>query len=206
MKLPSSIDGVPVSYLPWSLVADLVAETAESTSRHAEKRLLHELLAYLKGLMTMQNPTSNLVYVVALNEDELDWCDITFRDIVYKRRRYFHPVAGGRGGWPKTPPNYLGFRFGGRRQRIHHVEDYEVVTRPHDHIPEVADWADWTEQPHFLYKLGPAIELTKEVKTGAIYRSGRVWCARDLLLTADTMAKARDRTRARHEKAGVPHP
>jgi hypothetical protein len=109
--------------------------------------------------MTMQNTTSNLVYVVALNDDELPWSSLTFKDIVFERSYYFHPVGGGPGGWPKTPPNYVGFRFAGCLRRIHHVESYDVITRPHDYIPEVSPSEDWSEQPHFLYKLGPVTDL-----------------------------------------------
>lgn len=65
---------------------------------------------------------------------------------------------------------------------------------------------DWTELPHFLYYLGPAIEPAKEVRTGNLYANGRVWCALDLLLTARTIFEARDLTRQRHEQAGIPYP
>lgn len=205
-ELPAAIDGIPVTYVPWSRVAELVAETADSASRQAEKRLLRELHRYLRGLMTMQNTTSNLAYVLALNDDKLDWSQLTFKDIVYERGHYFHPVGGGPGGWPKTPPNYLAFRFRGRLQRIHHVENYEVITRPHDYIPEVAEWVDWSDRPHFLYTLGPVIEPANEVRTGKLFRSQRVWCALDLLQSAPTIAEARDLTRERHELAGIPYP
>jgi hypothetical protein len=59
---------------------------------------------------------------VTLQNEPLDWSDITFRDMVYLRNRYFHPVGGGKGGWPKAPVSYLGFRFGGCLQRIQHVD------------------------------------------------------------------------------------
>jgi len=81
-----------------------------------------------------------------------------------------------------------------------------VTTRPHDHIPEVAEWVDWSEEPHFLYTLGPAIEPVREVRTGKLYASQRVWCALDLLQTSETVAAARDATRARHELVGIPYP
>lgn len=203
-ELPRELDGIEVTYLPWSRIAELVAQTATSTGRHAEKRLLLELHRYLRGLMTMQNETSNMVYVVVLNDYALDWCDISFMDIVCQRNRYFHPV--GLRGWPKTPPNYMAFRYWGALQRIHHVDSYEVIISPHDHIPEIHAGHDWSDEPHFLYKLGPLIEPPHEVRTGKVYANGRVWSALDLLLTSKTIAQARDRTRARHEAAGIPYP
>ena len=51
--------------------------------------------------------------------------------------------------------------------------------------------------PHFLYHLGPPIQPTHVVKTGNIYRNGRVWCAIDTLLTSSTIAEARDLTQKR---------
>ena len=204
--LPAQLDGIPVTYVPWSRVAELVEQSAKAASHQAEKRLVGELHRYLRGLMTMQNTTSNLVYVLALNDDQLDWSDLTYKDIVDERGHYFHPVGGGRGGWPRTPPNYLAFRFRGRLKSIHHVEGYEVITQPHEYIPEIAVGVDWSDQPHFLYTLGQPIEPVKEVRTGKLYRAQRVWCALDLLQTVDTIAEARDLTRERHEQAGVPYP
>ena len=52
-------------------------------------------------------------------------------------------------------------------------------------------------KPHFLYTLGPAIVPQKIVKTGRIYRSGRVWAMLDLLLACDTISQARDLTKKR---------
>lgn len=205
-ELPETIGAIPVRYLPWARVATVVAETADAVGSHAEKRLLRELHTYLRSLMTMQNVTSNLAYVLALNDRPLDWSSLTFLDTVVERGRYYHPVGGGKGGWPRTPPTYLAFRYSGRLQRIHHVEGYEVVTRPHDHIPEIAESVDWTGQPHFLYELGPLIEPPAGIKTGGLYRNLRVWAALDLLLTCPTIADARDATRARHEDAGIPYP
>jgi hypothetical protein len=200
--LPNRVAGIPVSYVPWARVAQLASGTAASTRSHAEKRLLLELHRYLKGLMTMQNVTSNLVFVVALGQEPLDWSSLTFKDTVVERNRYYHPVGGKRGGWPKTPPNYLGFRFDGRLQQIRHVEDYEVITRPHDYIPEIMPEADWSAEPHFLYTLGPVIEPPQLVRTGKIYRSLRVWAALDLLLTCGSISEARDMTQEREAETG----
>jgi len=202
LALPNPISGIPVSYVPWARIAELASATAAKTRSHAEKRLLSELHRYLKGLMTMQNVTSNLVFVVALGQEPLDWSSLTFKDTVVERNRYYHPVGGKRGGWPKTPPNYLGFRFDGRLQQIRHVEHYEVITRPHAFIPEIIPEADWSAEPHFLYTLGPVIEPPQLVRTGKIYRNLRVWAALDLLLTCESISEARDMTQEREAKAG----
>jgi len=193
------IAGVPVSYVPWRRVAELATTTATASRSHAEKRLLAELTSYLKGLMTMQNVTSNLVYVVALGQDPLDWSSITFKDTVVERGYYYHPVGK---RWPRTPPNYIGFRFDGRLQQIRHVDHYEVITRPHDRIPEIIPEADWSDEPHFLYTLGPVIQPPRPVRTGNVYRNQRVWCALDLLLTCETIREARDGTQERLAAAG----
>jgi hypothetical protein len=68
--------------LSWSRVAELVEQTAAACRRQAEQRLLRELHRYLRRLMTVQNTTSNLVYVVTLQDEPLEWSDLTFRHYV----------------------------------------------------------------------------------------------------------------------------
>lgn len=195
--------GVPVVYLPWSRLAALVTRVRGEVRAHAEKRLLAELHRYLKGLMTSQSVRSNMVYVVSLNHDAQDWTDLTFVQTVMDRNLYYNPVGGSGSRWPKTPPNYLGFRYDGKLQRVSHVEHYEVVTKPHDFIPEVKDWVNWTDEPHFLYTLGPALPLPDhEVRSTQTMRNRRVEVALDLLLTCDTIPEAVDRTRERLAEAG----
>jgi hypothetical protein len=60
-----------VVYRSWKQVVRL-AERCRPTV-HAEKRILTELTTYLRGLMTMQNHTSNLVYVVSLGSKMTHW-------------------------------------------------------------------------------------------------------------------------------------
>jgi len=71
-----------------------------------------------------------------------------------------------------------------------------VVEDMRTRIPEIHD-GPW--EPHMLYELGPAVHPPHEVKTGKVYGGGRVWAMLDLLLTADTVSDARDRTQARLE-------
>jgi len=197
---PMKAKGVPVHYRSWEQVTRLAQATADRKGAGLnEKRLLRELVRYLKGLMTMQDVTSNMVYVVTLGTFKLFGTDISNADIVVKHDRYFCPVGGGRGGWPRTPPNYLGFRFHGCLQQIRHVEGYTVEDEPWaDLFPN----ADWETGDHYHYKLGPVIVPAGEVRTGNLYRAQRVWAAFDLLLTCDTVAEARDETNARLAAAG----
>jgi len=189
------IQSIPVNSVSWKDMVKL-ASTARSTSSYLEKRIIDELLIYLRGLMSMQNLNSNWVYVVALAQGKPEGWDISWIDIVTNRQRYFHPVGGGRGGWPKEPPNYIAFRYNGRLQSIHHIEGYEVFTNPHDKFIEIPE-KKWT--PHFLYKLGPTFNPSKEVKTGKIYPNGRVWCMLDTLFTENTISDARDLSKNREE-------
>ncbi len=179
--LPKGIRGIPIRHISWSEVGTL-SRFPDGT--HAEKRLMQEFRNYIATIVNMQPKESNWVYVVSLNYDE--WAPgLTFVDVVEKRRLYFHPY--GRGGWPLDPPNYMGFRYGGRLRSICHVESAEVIRNFHKHIPERPSRDDG---PHFLYHLGPSIQPAKEVKTGKIFRSGRKWAMLDLLLTSETIADA----------------
>ena len=129
----------------------------------------------------MQNKDSNWVYVVSLGANTPDGCNLTWIQIVQKYNKYFCPV--GKYGFPKEPPNYIAFRYDGRLQAIHHIEDYTVTRNLHEQFPEMPDEA--LAENHFIYSLGPAIVPSKTVKTGNIYRSGRVWAMLDTLLTCD---------------------
>jgi len=160
--------------------------------KNHEKRLSNELLQYLEKIMTMSNKESNLVYVVSLGYLIPDKWGIGFIEIVTKRKKYFHDV--GKKGFPKEPPNYIGFRYNGELQSIHYIEDYVVFRNPHDYFPEIPS-QEW--EPHFLYTLGDPIIPQKTVKTGKIYPSGRVWCMIDTLLTSETISESRDTTQKR---------
>lgn len=145
----------------------------------------------------MQNVHSNKVFVVSLGSGMPQKWEISWQDIVNKKRKYFHPVGGSAGGWPSEPPNYIAFRYGGKLQTIHHIDKYEVFTDPNSIFDEIPKEV-WP--PHYLYSLGDPIIPAKEVKTGAIYPSGRVWAMLDLLLTCDTISDARDKTQEREKK------
>ena len=186
------VNGIPVSHLSFSEVYQMAKE-ARSASNYEQKHLLDEFTEYLGGIMTMQNKTSNWVYVVALSHGYYEGCELSWIDIVKKHNKYFCPVGGN--GWPKEPPNYIAFRYDGKLQAIHHIEGYTVTRNIHELILEMPD-EEWSEN-HFVYSLGPAIVPRKTVKTGNIYRSGRVWAMLDTLLTCDTISEARDISYAR---------
>ena len=139
----------------------------------------------------MQNQRSNMVFVVSLGSGTPKWSQLSWQEIVAVRGRYFHPVGG---GWPKEPPNYVAFRYGGRLQGIHHIDSWKITTDIHEDMPELTP-GEW--EPHFLYTLGPPVVPPKIIKTGRVYPSGRVWAALDLLLTCDSISQARDMTKKR---------
>jgi len=201
-KLPPIVAGVPVLYRSWREIEAMVSSTASSTRRHAEKRLLRDLSRYLRGLMTMQDVSSNLVYVVSLGK-EIEDTGMSFREVVVDHDTYFCPVGGGSGGWPKEPPNYLGFRFDGKLQQVRHVEDYRVTDDNYAGFEPLKGKVDWSDERHWVFSLGPVMEPMHEVRTGNLFRAQRVWVALDLLLTAGTIAEARDKTKLRLTEAGL---
>lgn len=141
----------------------------------------------------MQNKDSNWVYVVSLGSNTPDGCELTWIELVEKYNKYFCPV--GKFGFPKEPPNYIAFRYAGRLQAIHHIEGYSVTKNVHADIQAMPD-EEWDIE-HFIFNLGPAIIPNKIVKTGNIYRNGRVWAMLDTLLTCDSISEARDISRDR---------
>ena len=205
-RLPQRVDGIPVRYVSWRTVSQIAHECRQKGT-HAEKRLLDEICDYLGGLMTMKNVDSNLVYVVSLGSGRPSWCSLSWRDIVTTKNRYF--CLFGERGWPKEPPNYIGFRYKGILQRIHHVEGYEI-TRNGKEIAALIHEIDtrlWDKSnksasiPHFVFTLGPAIVPYKRIPTGKIWGSGRVWAAIDLLMTSPTISGAREATSLRRKKS-----
>lgn len=189
LHIEKSIDGIPIVHIGWREVVRL-AQIKQGT--HAEKRLLDQLRTYFQRIVMMQNQESNLVYVVSLGKDTPEWSSLSWIQIVNEQHRYFHPV--GTNGWPKEPPNYIAFRYDGCLQSIHHIDSWKVVTDIHVELPELTP-GQWPA--HFLYSLGPAIRPQQLIKTGGIYRNGRVKAALDLLLTSETIAEARDKTKER---------
>ena len=87
----------------------------------------------------MQNQTSNMVYVVSLGTEVQEWsAPFTPVEIVVKKDKYFHPVGN---GYPKEPPNYLGFRWHGKLQQIRHIDDYVISTGETHSVREFCELA-----------------------------------------------------------------
>jgi hypothetical protein len=193
-RLPGSIAGVQVEHRSWKQLLRLV-DAAARVGSQAERRLLRELARYLRGVMTMQNMTSNWTYVVALSGKTPDGWSISFLDVVRERSRYFHPYGVGR-GWPKVPPNYIAFRWDGHVREIHHIDSYIVVDDLNERFPEIPAGLAAAD-PHIVYDLGPAIRPAAPLPNGGNYRAARVWAAFDLLLTAPTLKDAIAATKAR---------
>lgn len=185
-------NGIPITHVSWKDIYEFSTQAYPMSSNH-EKRILRELQIYLKGLITMQNQNSNMVFVVSLSSRKINNCNFSTIDLLKKKSVYFHPM--GVKGWPKEAPNYIAFRYQGKLQSIHHIDEYTITTNIHDVVEEMPN-DDWNV-PHFVYTLGPAIISSKEVKSGSIYPNGRVWCHLDTLLTCDTISDARDITKKR---------
>lgn len=137
----------------------------------------------------MRNPRDNQVFVVALKKQSMD--------VAEKDARYWHPVGK---RYPVLPPNYVGFRYRGALQSVHHIDAYEVVA---DLSKRNRKWPV-TEVDHFLYTLGPAMKPAKEIRAGKIFGPGHVLCAIDTLLSGayKTVSDARNETKRRMKSEG----
>ncbi len=144
----------------------------------------------------MERNTSNLVYMVVLSSKPMIAGQThTWIDVVEKDRCYFHPVGDGTNRWPPQPQNYLGFRYWGRLQSVHHVDTYEIVTDLSTYNPL---WVP-TNEDHFVYHLGPPMRPARELRNGNIYPNARFECAIDTLLSGAfvTIRDAADETKRR---------
>jgi hypothetical protein len=133
------------------------------------RQLLDELARYLSSVAEMGNPHDNRVYVVSLSS-AISEAGVSYIEVVETLGVYWYP-AGGPGGWPKTPPNYVGFRYGGELRGIRHVEHSRLVADLADAVPQVKH-PSWG--PAFVLTLGPPIPIPSGVRTGSqIVRSAR---------------------------------
>ena len=193
-QLCEEIDGLSLHTLSWWKVHALAGQ-ARRGAGHAHKQLLERFQTYLATEVMMPNWYDNWVYVVSLNHNTFGGGITTFVDVVEKHRRYFHPLGGGRGGWPSEPPNYLAFRYDGHLKSIHHVESFDVVDDLAPFFPGQPSEEEY--EPLMLYELGPPICPPKPMRTGAQLQAARRWCFIDTLLTSDTLAAALEATRER---------
>ena len=192
-RLLRPIGGVPVVHVSWDTVRDAL-KTTISRGRGREQFWLQQLEGYM-GQATSRRPLDDQ-WVFCVVASDANFGGTTFQDWVRKERVYFHPY-GGHNTWPKRPPNFLCFRWGGRVQQVNRVKDFEVVSRLDQRWPTIDD-ADTAmtpsrpvEEPHIIYDLGPDIPLPlSPISTKGTYATGRVWCLLDQLLTQPTLRDA----------------
>lgn len=192
-RMPSSLDGVPTTHQSWANVQSLVRAAFNQTVNFEQRLWLRALDKHLGAYVSMQNPRDNLVLVVVLSAEPIrDSSPYNWIDVVEKDGRYFHPYGN---RWPLLPPNYIGFRHGGRLRSVHHIDGHEIVG---DLATIDARWPT-TEGEHFLYQLGPPMRPPIEVTNGRIHAQGHVRCAIDTLLSGafSTISDARDETNRR---------
>jgi hypothetical protein len=192
-RLPVDLDGIGIVHLSWNDLKRLAKQAKAGASGFEEKLWLRQWIQHLQEFVTMERQTDNNVYVVTLGlQPMVDGGTHTWIDVVEKDNCYFHPVGN---NWPVQPPNYIGFRYHGRLQSVHHIKSFEVVEDLSNYNQQ---WIK-TDFDHFVYRLGPPMRPSREVRTGNIYKNGRVRCAVDTLLSGefDTISDARDETQRR---------
>jgi hypothetical protein len=194
--LPKNVNGVTVKHYGFQEINQFLKRAKAETKGIHEKNLLYHFYIYLNKVYRMQKLDSNYVYVVSLgNEIPNNW-KISWIDIVKTQNKYFHPVGN---TWPKEPPNYIAFRYGGKLQSIHHIKGYEVTKNLSKSFLKITiPFND--HDPHFVYELGEAIKPKENMSIGNIIkRSTKVWCMLDTLLTSKTLSEAYLETKRRWE-------
>lgn len=185
--LPGEVGGVPLVHYPWDLVReDLLA--AREQARGGERAWLNEFGEYLRKAVRVRDFADSWTYCVVVSSDYPGGGGTrTFRDFVTAEQCYFHPYGWG-SGWPKTPPNFLAFRWGNQVQRLHRVASSEVIPSLQSRWPDIPA-EDGTDQPHMLYHLGPPIPGPPFPTEGS-YRASRVWFVLDQLLMSGSLREA----------------
>lgn len=185
--LPPAVGGIPVIHYPWNrLQQDL--RDARTRARGQERAWLNEFSDYLRKAIKMRDPADSWTYCVALSNGRPGGGGTrTNRDFVTAERCYFHPHGWG-SGWPKTPPNFLAFRWNNQVQQIRRVTSTEVIPDLQSRWPDIPK-AEGTIRPHVLYHLGPPLPGTP-IPSGGKYRASRVWFVLDQLLVSQSLHDA----------------
>ena len=179
-------------HLTWREVQAMANDAQAQESRTSAKLWLKQFCIHLDDYVTTSTTNDNTVYVVSLSRNKMrSRGSYTFIDVVTDGK-YFHPVGL---TWPTEPPNYVGFRYAGKLQSVHHIDSWEVVRN----LASVDRRWPSTDSEHFVYSLGPAIKPQTEVRTGNIFRNARVRAALDLLISGQcaTIREAADLTKER---------
>jgi len=192
-RLPANIDGAQIVHQSWGDIQRLAKRVRAMATGFEEKLWLHHLIQHLQEFVAMDRLSDNTVFVVSLGvQPMVDGGEHTWIDVVEKDRSYFHPVGK---GFPVQPPNYVAFRYRGRLQSVHHIDSFEIA----EDLSSVNPLWLKTQSDHFIYRLGPSMLPQTEVRTGNIFKNGRVYCAIDTLLSGafKTISDARDETQRR---------
>jgi hypothetical protein len=182
-QLPREVEGTAVRHVSWDVVRSIVTST-KTKARGRERTWIEELEVYMGRATSTRPNDSQWVYCVVVSKTA--FAGISFRDFVIRDRVYFHPF-GDNSKAPKSAPNFLCFRWGGRVRQVNRVEHFEVVPRLAERWPEAAN--EISDGPHIIYDLGPDIPIPA-VSTKGTYATGRVWCLLDQLLVHETLADA----------------
>lgn len=188
-----------VPHISWDDLRKLAIQARAKASSYEEKMWLRELIEHYKEYSPLQRVLSNQVYMVVLSPARIHPDDpYSYIDVVKVDGHYYHPI--GKSGWPEDAPNYIGFRFGGRLQSIHHIESYQRVKSPSLINPR---WTISAAHEFVVYKLGPAMVPAKPLVNGKIYPTSRFWCAIDTLLSGAycSIAEARSESERRRKES-----
>jgi hypothetical protein len=148
-RLPPEIGGIAIEHLSWGDVSRMAARARRRARENVEKLWLEQFREHLLEFVMVACVIDNRVFVVSLSQyPMLDGKPHTWIDVVEQERRYFHPVGQ---NWFVQPPNYVGFRYRGQLQSVHHVDSFEIVENLAVHNPR---WIE-TDRDHFVYRLGP---------------------------------------------------
>ena len=195
-RLPHKIGEASVRHLSWTDVLNLSKQAHALAAAFEEKLWLRLFEQHLREYVWMERTTDNRVYVVSLGtQPMIAGENHTWIDVVENDHCYFHPVGN---HWPVQPPNYVGFRYHGKLQSVHHIESFSVT----GNLATVNKRWPKTTDNHFVYRLGPAMRPPVEMRAGKVLRNRRVECAIDTLLSGQykTLSDATDESKRRLSK------
>lgn len=141
----------------------------------------------------MDDPYSARTFCVALGQTPGHGWERSTLQVLLEDGKYTHPA--GVNGWPRTPPNYIAYRWSGKVHAVHHIDSSDLIDDPADFIDGIPRHG--TDHGYFAYTLGPRIGPPVPLPAGRNYRDTRLWVALDLLFTSATLEEAVAATKAR---------